>query len=179
MTTDHALVLLHGGAFHTLQPVVVPNVVGMGRTLAEKTLFDAPLRYIARFPFGANGNGTAAHQAPAAGATVLPYSVVTVEYPSPFGPLPDAVVQGPVLSGWVAGNVTRVTVDDSGASLMLSISAGVSFEFSLYKDAVPTAREGWMRRGAMLALAQRALSGKLRVQLDVDDWAIRSLTIFG
>ena len=179
MATDHVSILPHGGAFNTLQPVVVPNVVGMGRSLAEKTLFDALLRYVARFPFSASGNGAAAHQAPAAGATVLPYSVVTVEYPSPFGPLPDAVVQGPVLSGWVAGNVTRITVDESGASLMLSISAGVNFEFSLYKDAVPAAREGWMRRGAMLALAQRALSGKHRVQLDVDDWTIKSLTLFG
>jgi hypothetical protein len=179
MATDHISFLPHGGAFNTLQPVVVPRVLGMGRTLAEKTLSDALLRYIAKFPFSASGDGTAVLQVPAAGVTVPPYSVVTVEYPTPLGPLPDAVVQGPVLSGWVAGDVTRITVDERGASLMLSISAGVSFEFNLYKDAVPTVREGWMRRGAMLALAQRALSGKHRVQIDVEDWVIKSLTIFG
>jgi len=179
MATDHISFLPHGGAFNTLQPVVVPQVVGKGRTLAEKALSDALLRYVAKFPFSASGDGTAAHQSPAAGSTVLPYSVVTVEYPTPLGPLPDAVVQGPVLSGWVSGDVTRVTVNEAGASLMLAISPGVSFEFSLYKDAIATAREGWMRRGAMLALAQRALSGKHRVQLDVDDWMIKSLTLFG
>ena len=177
MATDSISLLTHGGLFTTLQPVVIPNIVGMSRTLAEKTLSDAPLRFVAAFPFGATGDGKAVSQTPAAGVTVRPYSVVRVNYPSPLGPLPDAAEQGPVLSGWITGEVRRLTVDARGAWLTLFVTDGVTFEFGLYKDAEAAAREVWMRRGAMLALAQRAFTGKNRVQIDVEDWMIQSISI--
>jgi len=177
VATDSISLLTHGGLFITLRPVVVPNVVGLSRTLAETTLSDAPLRYVAAFPFDGTGDGRAASQTPAAGVTAQPYSVVRVNYPSPLGPLPDAAEQGPVLSGWITGEVKRLTVDNQGAWLTLFVSEGVTFEFGLYKDAESAAREVWMRRGAMLALAQRAFTGKHWVQINVEDWMIQSISI--
>lgn len=177
MATSSEVFAAHSGLFVTMQPVVVPNIVGKSRPSAEKTLSNATLRYVATFPFSATGDGSATHQQPAAGTTVRPYSVVTVAYPSPQGPLPDAPEQGAILSGWVTGDIERVTVDPHGARVTLAVSQTISFEFGLYTEAGGAAREVWMRRGAMLALAQRALTGKNRVQIEVADWFARSISI--
>src|SRR4051794_20057844 len=74
--------------------VVVPNLIGLDRGTAEALLDSLMLRYVAKFPFSAGGNGLAAEQSPEAGTTVGRYSVVTVSYPSIIGPLPDSPVLG-------------------------------------------------------------------------------------
>src|SRR5207249_1653531 len=61
----------------SLAKVTVPNVVGMGRTAAENALAAVHLRYIAKFPFSAGGDGSATKETPTAGTIVFRFSVVT------------------------------------------------------------------------------------------------------
>ena len=88
-------------------PVVVPNLIGLGRGTAEAELDG--LRHIAQFPFSATGDGSASQQSPTGGTVVPPYSIVTVAYPTPFGPLDDSPVEGLTLpAGTYEGQINSV-----------------------------------------------------------------------
>jgi hypothetical protein len=151
-----------------MMAVSVPNLIGLGRGAAELALDALLLRHIARFPFDGAGDGSARAQSPEAGAMVAPYSVVTVSYPSPMGPLEDSSVMGPALpAGRYEGSVHGVTVG-AGQGAWIDFlthidSEPVTFTGALYLDSAatpgpPPSRTEWMRRGAMLGLAQRAFS---------------------
>lgn len=173
--------------------ITVPNVIGMPRPEAEAALAANNLRYIARFPFSATGDGRAAAQDPAAGTLVPMFSVVTVSYPSPLGPLDDSPVGGPTLRpGTYEGVVRSVRAGNpfgSGQGAWISfetvIDDGVvGFTGVLYFDhavhaAPPPDRTEWMRRGAMLAIAQRAFTHGHKVRLvTASDLFIASIEIF-
>jgi PASTA domain len=160
-------------------PVTVPNVIGLGNAAANAALDALLLRHISQFPFGADGDGTATAQSPAAGTVVPSYTIVTVSYPSPLGPLPDSPVEGPeLLLGTYDGEVRSVLVGNpygTGQGAWIEFAtlidgSPVSFTGTLYFDhaihAPPVLpRTEWMRRGAMLGLAQRAFTNghKIRV----------------
>jgi hypothetical protein len=98
------------------------------------------------------------------------FSIVTVQYPSPLGPLDDSPVGGPQPSGFVDGNITAVLVNNRGVFVELALAADLRFQFTLYLEepAVGVSRDVWMRRGAMLSLAQRAFTGRDLVQLKIE-----------
>ena len=173
-------------------PVSVPNVIGMGRPQAEASLDAKLLRHIARFPFSATGDGTATLQDPPAGTLVPSFTVVTVSYPSPLGPIDDTPVQGPTLqAGTYEGAVKGVIAGNLGSgqgawiAFETQMDGGkVTFSGVLYFDqafamaALPDRAE-WMRRGAMLALAQRAFTHGHKVRLvTTSDLSIQSIEIF-
>jgi hypothetical protein len=173
--------------------VVVPNVVGLGRAAAEAKLDSFLLRHIARFPFDAAGNGTAVEQMPIAGIEVRRYSVVTVSYPSPLGPMDDSPVEGPTLSGTMEGLIESVVVDGGGASIVFagqvdfrstgrsrgeSMLGSVSLVLYLDQSVPLLPRAEWMRRGAMLSLAQRACTNHHSVRLVVAYNIVQSIEIF-
>ena len=144
----------------SLPIVTVPNLIGRGRTEAEQLLASVPLRFIARFPFDASGAGLANAQSPTAGSLVPQYSVVTVDYPTPLGPLDDSPIEGPMPGGWLDGTVEGVFVGEQAVVLRFALDPAVApFTFTLYRNVDVATRESWMRRGAMLAVAQRAFSG--------------------
>jgi PASTA domain len=162
--------------------MLVPNVLGLSRTDAEAKLDSYRLRHIARFPFGEAGDGTASAQSPSPGTSVADYSIVIVSYPSPLGPLEDSPVEGPTFSGSIPGSITRIAVDRSAASITLATypSLGESVEVSLYEDPPDPQmpRAEWMRRGAILGLAQRALTNKCRVLVDITDSVVDRIEVF-
>lgn len=158
--------------------VLVPNVIGLGRSVTEQRLALVQLRFIARFPFSAAGEGSASAQVPAAGSSVNKYSIVVVDYPSPLGPLDDSPVLGPVPTGLIEGAIGSVTVNDRGATIGMLFDNGTPFDFGLYDEAVAVGREGWMRRGAMLALAQRAFSDGDKVRVNILGGMVASIQIF-
>jgi len=92
------------------------------------------------------------------------------------------IVLGPIpLDGVVVG----VTVDSSGATLRLAmqIPRAGEFEYELYRNDLGSPppllpRTEWMRRGAMLGLAQRALSNGNRVKLFVAANKVRSIEVY-
>lgn len=174
-------------------PITVPNVIGLGRTAAEAELDGLLLRHIAQFPFGATGDGSASQQSPVGGTMVPPYSIVTVAYPTPFGPLDDSPVEGPTLpAGTYEGHITSVTVGNpfgSGqgawADLVTLIEGSpVTFVLALYFDhgvgASPQLpRTEWMRRGAMLGVAERAFTNGHNVRIvTTSDLFAQSIEIF-
>ena len=153
--------------------VVVPNLIGLGRTAAESELDRKLLRHIAQFPFG-TGDGSATQQSPVGGTVVSEYTIVTVGYPTPLGPLPDSPVEGPTPpSGTYEGQITSVTVGGDGAwaDFLTTIDGSqigftVTFYFDNSANPPPLLRRGeWMRRGATLGLAQRAFAGRNNVRL--------------
>jgi hypothetical protein len=162
--------------------MLVPDVLGLGRTAAEAKLDSYRLRHIARFPFGAAGDGTASAQSPGAGTSVADYSIVIVSYPTPLGPLEDSPITGPTFSGSIPGSITSVAVDRSAASITLATYPvlGENVEVSLYEDppAPLMPRAEWMRRGAILGLAQRAFTNKYRVRVDVTDGVVDRIELF-
>lgn len=92
------------------------------------------------------------------------------------------IILGPLpLDGVVVG----VTVDERGATLRLLIQlprAG-EFEYELYRNdpgspAPLLPRTEWMRRGAMVGLAQRALGSGNRVRLLVAADTVQSLEVY-
>jgi hypothetical protein len=86
--------------------IAVPNVVGLNRPQAETQLEAIGLRHIARFPFSATGNGSAAAQNPPSGTMVTQYSIVDISYPSVLG---DGIppVEGPPL-WWLQVAVPKI-----------------------------------------------------------------------
>jgi len=173
-------------------PVIVPKVIGMGRAAAEAALDAKLLRHIARFPFNAAGDGSASAQIPAVGASVPAFSVVVVDYPSPMGPLPDGSVEGPTLqAGIYEGKITSVMAGDpwgtgQGAWVTVDTLIGIqaaSISAMLYFDqtetvSTPVERTEWMRRGAMLGIAQRAFTNAHKVRVTImADLAVRSIEI--
>lgn len=175
--------------------VVVPYLNGQDRASAEKMLHGLLLRHIAMLPFGP-GDGRATEQIPAAGTLVATYSVVRVIYPSPLGPMDDQPVSGPSPDRIIVeGRINRVVVNEHGASIDITVekslflrtgplfyypaAGGFALNLDLYQDPepVPVPCERWMRRGAMLALAQRAFTGKNMVRIDSDDRIITSIEI--
>jgi len=85
----------------------------------------------------------------------------------------------------IDGTITSVSVDEAGASLSF-VSQGPprpgEFELELYRNEpsqpVPLLpRAEWMRRGAVLGLAQRALSAGHRVRLVLAGGRIRSIEL--
>lgn len=172
-------------------PVSVPNVIGLARTAAEAKLDSLLLRHIAKFP-GAAGDGRATAQSPLAGTLVPTYSVVAVTYPTPLGPLPDSPVEGPTLpAGTYVGEVQSVFAGDpwgtgQGAwiDFVTNIDGPVTFTGTLYFDhgdnsGPPPPRTEWMRRGAMLGLAQRAFTNAHSVRLVIaSELFIQSIELF-
>ena len=113
--------------------VAVPMVVGLGRAAAEAKLFSLNLRHIGKFPFAATGDGSATAQSPAAGTLVPTYSIVTVTYPSPLGPLDDTGVEGPTLpAGTYDGQIKSVMVGNPWGS-----GQGAWIDFSTVMDGGP------------------------------------------
>ena len=174
-------------------PVSVPLVIGLGRPQAEAALDAKLLRHIARFPFSADGDGSATLQDPPAGTLVPSFTVVTVSYPSPLGPMDDTPVQGPTpQAGTYEGTIKGVVAGNpfgSGQGAWISFETQmdggpVSFSGVLYFDhavaiAAPPDRTEWMRRGAMLGLAQRAFTNGHQVRLvTTSDLFIQSIEIF-
>jgi hypothetical protein len=177
-----------GGAM----PVLVPNVIGLGKVDAEAKLDAAHLRYIARFPFSATGDGSATAQSPAAGTSVPAFSIVTVDYPSILGPLDDSPVDGPTFpAGTYDATVTSVIVGDPFGSgqgawveFVTQLDGGpVPVRGTLYFDhgaspGAPPDRIESMRRGAMLGAAQRAFTHQHPVRLVTGgDMSIRSIEL--
>ena len=162
-----------------LQSVTVPNVIGMGRGEAEQLLTSVPLCFIARLVSSAIGGGIASEQSPVAGSIVLEYSVVTVVYPNPILDA-DEPLDGPVpINGLLEGTITAVSVGKDVAGIGFSPDPSIPpFEYLLYDDADPTTREGYMRRGALLALAQRAFTGKDNVRINFANKMVNVLYIF-
>jgi hypothetical protein len=160
--------------------VPVPNLIGLSGPDAKQLLTAIPLRFIWRFPFSATGVGLATAQSPAAGTQVPLYSIVTADFPSPLGPMPDAPEDGPSPNGWLDGTVEGVFVGQKAAVVRFSLDPSVPpFTFVLYRNEDVVDREGWMRRGAMLALAQRAFGGTHKTQLLVDaDDLVTSIEIY-
>jgi PASTA domain len=160
-------------------PVTVPNVIGLDGQAADAALDVLLLRHISQFPFGAEQDGKATAQNPAAGTSVPAYTIVTVSYPSPLGPMPDSPVQGPDLPlGTYEGQVRSVQVGDpwgTGQGAWIEFAtliegSPVSFTGTLYFDhsveGPPTLpRIEWMRRGAMLGLAQRAFTNDHTIRI--------------
>jgi hypothetical protein len=160
-------------------PVIVPNLVGLGRLAAEAKLDALKLRHIAKFPFSATGDGSATAQDPAAGTQVPTFSIVSVSYPTTVGPLDDSPVQGPTLpASTYEGEINAVLVGDpwgSGAGAWIDFATkmdggSVTFIGTLYRDSAvnpepPLSRTEWMRRGGMLGAAQRAFTHRHRVRL--------------
>lgn len=160
--------------------VAVPHLVGLGRTQVEAKLNGLLLRHIARFPFSADGDGRATEQSPAAGTSVRQYSVVTVSYPSPLGPQDDSPIEGPTLNGTLVGRINSVLVDRDGASIGFA-NGHEDVSIVLYLDQpVPLLlpRAEWMRRGAMLSVAQRAFTNAHSVRIVVADTVVQSIEIF-
>jgi PASTA domain len=158
--------------------VHVPNVLGKGRFDAEQTLAAVPLRYIARTVTSTSPTG-ASWQSPAAGQTVLAYSVVTVEYPNPIATPGEGPVDGPQPKfGPLEGVITYVYVGKEGANIGLSVQGRIPFFYRLYSDNDPASREVYMRRGAMLAIAQRAFTGQDLVRVDFAGTTVESIQIF-
>lgn len=172
--------------------ISVPNVTGMTRSAAEAALAANNLRYIARFPFSATADGTASAQHPTPGTQVPLYTVVTVSYPSPLGPFDDSPIGGPMLRpGTYEGTIRSVLAGNpygsgQGAWILFETAMQgepVSFTGVLYFDhalhATPPDRTEWMRRGAMLGLAQRAFTHGHKVRLvTASDLFIASIEIF-
>jgi hypothetical protein len=163
----------------SLAHVTVPNVIGLNQTDAERRLAGVPLRFIAKSPFSATGDGSAAAQTPVAGTIVLEFSVVTVEYPNPIlndesgigGPEPQ--------NGLFEGTITAVFVGTDNAGIAFSLDDSIPpFSYVLYNDADPATRAGYMRRGALLALAQRAYTGKDSVRIIFQNKSIQEMWIF-
>jgi hypothetical protein len=162
----------------SLARVTVPNVIGLRKGDAEQRLTSVPLRFIAKGTFSATGDGTAAAQTPVAGTIVLEFSVVTVDYPNPIDDT-EGPVDGPVpQNGPLEGTITGVFVGRDRAGIAFSLDDSIPpFSYDLYHDADPTTREGYMRRGALLALAQRAYTGKDKVIINFGDRIIQGLWI--
>ena len=159
--------------------VSVPNVIGMGRAEAEAALDTKLLRHMARFPFGATGDGSAAAQNPASGTLVPSFAIVVVDYPSPQGPLPDSPIEGPsfqegsyegkltsVMAGnpWGTGPGAWVTLATQLKRKAASISAVLYFD-QANAPAMAVDRFEWARRGAILGIAQRAFASGSKVRL--------------
>jgi hypothetical protein len=173
--------------------VTVPNLIGRGRTAAEAELDALLLRHIAQFPFGASGDGSASQQSPVGGTVVPEYSIVTVSYPTPFGPIPDSPVEGPTPpSGTYEGQINGVLAGSPGGSgqgawadfVTLIDGSPVNFMVTLYfdqnVDPLPQLpRTEWMKRGAMLGLAERAFTNSHKVRLVINgELSVQSIEIF-
>jgi hypothetical protein len=141
-------------------PVTVPNLLGAGRTAAEATLDSLLLRHIARFPFAADANGVAVSQSPAAGTVIPKYTVVTIDYPSPLGPLDDSPIEGPApvrstgprTNGipWLMTAGRQIIAADSGAPVLLrgvnnlhSEWIGATGDISWEQQAIPRLAATW------------------------------------
>ena len=160
-------------------PVTVPNVIGLGRTAAEAALDGLLLRHIASFPVSVTGDGTASQQSPVGGTSVPQYSIVTVDYPTPFMGVPDSPVEGPTPpSGTYEGQITSVTVGNpfgSGEGAWVDfntiidggpLTLALALYFDDSADPPPVlARTEWMNRGALLGIAQRAFTNSYNVNI--------------
>lgn len=160
-------------------PVIVPNLIGLGRAAAEAELDGLLLRHIAQFPFSASGTGAASQQSPVGGTSVGLYSVVTVAYPTPFGPMPDSPIEGPnPPSGTYEGQINSVMVGNpwgSGEGAWVEFAttidaAPVTITLALYFDDAANQppqlpRTEWMNRGALLGIAQRAFTNGNNVRI--------------
>ena len=158
--------------------VSVPNVIGFGRVDAERILAAVPLRYIAKLVSSATGTGVASAQTPVAGTMVREFSVVKVEYPNPLLDAEEPVDGPQPQSGLLDGVVTNIIVSKDGASIGLSVLGLYPFFYFLYKDSDPVTREVYMRRGAMLAIAQRAFSGRDNTRIRFEGGMIDLVEIF-
>ena len=159
--------------------VTVPNVVGLGREDAEKKLDDAHLRYIAVLPQGPSNEVLASTQSPAAGTVAGEWTIVTVTYPSIFGPLPDSGLQGQV-HGTLRGKIIMVGVGPKGGAYVdLLTDDAVRVGLVLFGSdpgaTLPT--DEWARRGAVLGLAQSAMTNGHDVMVVVEKIRIHRIEV--
>src|SRR5215213_2436528 len=159
--------------------VTVPNVVGVARDDAVKKLDDAHLRYIAVLPQGPSNEVLASTQSPAAGTVAGEWTIVTVTYPSIFGPLPDPGLQGEV-RGTLRGKIVMVGVGPKGGAYVdLLTDEAVRVGLLLFGSdpgvALPTG-EG-ARRGAVLGLAQNAMANGHDVTVVVENIRIHRIEV--
>lgn len=151
----------------------VPDLIDLGRPTAEDRLDNLGLRYRALFKETNPPTGNVVAQSPAAGTRVGRYTVVTVTYSSPFD-MGDNTILGRSPDGPLDGKISAVKVDQNGASLDFLINGddAPTLELQLYSDADAAAadfpRAEWMRRGALLGLAQRAFTFGDHVQVQFD-----------
>jgi hypothetical protein len=158
--------------------VTVPNVIGLGRVDAEQRLASVPLRFRAQLVSSGTGGGAADAQTPAPGTSVIRYSVVTVRYPNPLLDSEEAVDGPEPESGLLEGIITSVLVGREGAGIGFSVQGLFPFSYFLYKESDPATREIYMRRGAMLAIAQRAFTGRDNVRILFNRRMVTDLWIF-
>ena len=138
-------------------PVTLPNLIGLGRTDAEATLDALLLRHVATFPFAISGDGSASAQFPPAGTVVPLYTVVTVTYPSPLGPLDDSPVEGPSPGGrtdprsngipWLMTAGSQIVTADTGVPVLLrgvnNMHSEWAGDMTWEKRAVPEMATDW------------------------------------
>ena len=159
--------------------ITVPNVVGLGRGDAERKLDEAHLRYIAVLPQGPGDQALAATQSPAAGTLAGEWTIVTVTYPSIFGPLPDSGLQGEV-HGTLQGKIAMVGVGPKGGAYVdLLTTDAVRVGLVLFGSdpgvALPTDEPA--RRGAVLGLAQSAMTNGHDVTVVVEKTKIQRIEV--
>jgi len=158
---------------------MVPSVIGLNRGDVLVRLSSVVLRTITVFTESATGGGVAAVQSPVAGTTVPQYSVVRVEYPNPVH-TGETGIEGPEpISGLLEGTISAVFIGPDNAGIAFSPGQGIPpFSFVLYRDTEQVAREGYMRRGALLALAQRAFTGQSNVRVSFENKVVKAFWIF-
>ena len=157
--------------------ITVPRVVGLSRGDAEKKLDEAHMRYIAVLPQGPSNQGLATTQSPAAGTLAGEWTIVTVTYPSIFGPLPDSGLQGQV-HGTLQGKIVMVGVGPKGGAyvdLLTTDAVRVGLVLFGSDTALPT--EEWARRGAVLGLAQSAMTNGHDVTVVVEKTRIQRIEV--
>lgn len=152
--------------------IVVPNLIGEDAVAATARLDKLGLRYVQNQKTTGPPFTKVIDQHPTAGTDVKKFAVVTMTISS-IVDLDNRPIEGPFPSGNLEGSITGVTVEGRGAFVDFSAADTAETEFILYStpreaanDDLP--RTEWMRRGAMLGLAQRALTSAHRVQLFVN-----------
>jgi PASTA domain len=159
--------------------IIIPNVVGLSREDAEKKLDAAHMRYIAVLSQGPSNQVLATTQSPAAGTAAGEWTIVTVTYPSIFGPLPDPGLQGEV-RGTLQGKILMVGVSPKGGAYVdLLTTDAVRVGLVLFGTAsgavLPT--DEWARRAAVLSLAQTAMANGHDATVFADKTKIQSIEV--
>jgi hypothetical protein len=153
--------------------VVVPDLVGKKVDIqtAGKMLDALGLRHQFSLTTTLPMDGLAWDQAPAAGTAVKLYTVVKVRFRAADDI--DLPVGGAIPKGGLQGKITGVSIDEHEVAVDVTLEDAVPISYVLYRvrladdDDLPRAE--WMRRGAMLGLAQRALTNQHRVDLFVTE----------
>ena len=159
--------------------MIIPNVVGLSREEAEQKLDAAHMRYIAVLSQGPSKQVLATTQSPAAGTVAGEWTIVTVTYPSIFGPLPDPGLQGEV-RGTLHGKIVMVGISPKGGAYVDLLTTDAVRVGLLLFGAAPKAMlppHEWARRAAVLSLAQSAMANGHDVMVFADKTKIQSIEV--